>query len=255
MKKLTLLMLLCMIESAECASYLTGFYLKGGLGGTTAEFDITQDVFLNDPDFFGSTLEINQSVNHLARGTNIAGVLGLGYTYQLDSLWVIGGEFTAGFTSANTTFHNNGNTSGGFILNNKVESKLTNDFALVVKPGLVIQQRTQFYALLGARWGNIETKSNSNTEVNFGGSSYRGNGSASASGYILGFTVGLGVERMLNEHWSLGLEYAYTAYGDIPSVTSDYTTSGTIPSHAEVTNDVTGTAAANTVILDAAYRF
>lgn len=228
-------------QSPKAAHYLTGFYFKGGLGGTTAQFDMSQDLLMNAPG--GSAGNINQSVNHQVRGTQIAGLLGAGYAYQIDALWVIGAEFTAGFTSANGSFSNDSNLGDLYAINSDVKSTLSNDFALVVKPGLAIQQRTQFYGLLGARWGNFETTTHSSASI----SGVTVGDSSTTSNYVLGFTVGLGVERLLTNHWGLGLEYAYTSYGNIPSTRMVYA--------SDFTDNASATASSSTLLLDATYRF
>lgn len=251
MKIYPLLIMLAISPSVLASHSMTspapfnGFYVTGGLGGTTGQFDLSQELVMNVSGLGVSS--INQSTHHDARATQFAGILGMGYSYQLDSLWVGSLEFTAGFTGATASFHNDSNLNSVYTLNSKVESTLKNDFALVVKPGLIINRYTQFYALLGTRWGNFETKTSSQAIANTDSSS----GSNSKSAYVIGFTVGIGVERFFTDHWSLGLEYAYTTYGDIPDATNQYA-SGTI---ASVTNEVTGTASSNNLMLDVRYRF
>jgi len=260
MKKISYLLLLLIsqtgwavggYQSPKAMHYLTGFYFKAGIGGTIGQFDTSQTYLFDQTMIFPFTLD--QSVEHQSQGTQVAGVLGFGYSYQIDALWMIGAEFTAGFTSANTSYHNYSNFDGAPILNSTVQSTLNNDFALVVKPGLAIQQRTQFYALLGARWGNFENEVSSHFEDTFFGIS--GDQKSSVSNYVLGFTVGIGVERLLTDHWALGLEYAYTAYGNIPSVSNDYLIELDGEFIDSVTDTLTATAAASTLLLESSYRF
>jgi opacity protein-like surface antigen len=239
-------------QSPKAMHYLTGFYAKLGLGGTIAQFDLSEDLVF-EPYNNGNFI-FDSSVSHHGQGTQVAGNLGVGYTYQIDALWVIGAEFTAGFTSANSSFQNYTKFDNLIYINSHTQATLNNDFALVVKPGLAIQQRTQFYALMGVRWGNFEIEQKANAQ--YVGSIPELGSQASASAFVAGFTVGLGVERLLTEHWGLGLEYAYTTYGNIPSVNNDTSGPSNVPGlNAEIFNSASGNAASNTLLLESSYRF
>jgi opacity protein-like surface antigen len=258
MKKYPFILMLMINQSAlaygeyqtpKAMHYLTGFYFKAGMGGTIAQYDASQD--FTDIITPSIPFSINQPVNHDAQGTQVAGTLGMGYAYQIDALWILGAEFTMGFTGANASFHNSTNANNIYILNSTSDATLYNDFALVLKPGLVIQQKTQFYALLGTRWGNFHTSTSSNVSI-LGETTGE---SVSASNYVLGFTAGIGVERMFTDHWSLALEYAYTSYGDIPNASVNYTAAGGVLGTGEVSDEFSATAASSSLFLETRYRF
>lgn len=244
MKKLFWILCLLLNQSAYAYSTLAGFYVRGGLGGTTGQFEISDEFTATSPQT--PTIHFIKSVNYDARGTNIAGLIGLGYTYKLDQIWVLSGEFTADFTSVNGTKSNKASITAltpQMTLDGKVTTTLTNDFALLVKPGIAIHQKTQFYALIGPRWGNFETKLKESYQI-VGGPA--GSFSTKNSAYQLGLTVGLGVERLMSEFFGVGLEYTYTAYGDIPTTSVELTYAG---------EEVTGSLSANTVLAYFSYRF
>lgn len=239
-------------QSPKAMHYLTGFYAKLGLGGTLAQFDLT-DSLIYEP-YSTSAFAFDSSVARNAQGTQVAGNIGIGYTYQVDALWVMGAEFTAGFTSANTSLQNYSNFAGLEFTNSHTQATLNNDFALVFKPGLAIQQRTQFYALIGVRWGNFDIEQKVQGELV--GAPLEGPLKTSVSNFVPGFTVGLGVERLLTEHWGIGIEYAYTAYGNIPSLNNEIIIPSNLPDlNGQISNSLSGTAAANTLLVETSYRF
>jgi len=241
--------------------HFRGFSVTGGLGGMAAELDAKQvfdgDVQAGDIDpsddtdfFVNNEVEFNNSVE-LFEGS-IAGMVGVEYAWQFDNGLVLGLAATAGFE--NIQFNNtddvnnfvafavysatdpdvtpigagNLNSAGG----NTLKVELENDFAVLFKPGFVLKENTLVYLLVGPRWGNFETSLDSTLVQN---GSVTGTGvtpgswgptgfatSTSNSEYEIGITAGVGVRQALTDHFHIGLEYAYTHYSDIDSLTSSF---------------------------------
>ncbi len=232
-----------------------GFSITGALGGITAQLDATQnfagqsvagDGATVAPTLYGFTAENNETSSdklELAEA-NIAGSIGIEYAYQFHNGFLLGLAATAGFN--NVEFDNTLNTfdhafttddTNHFDNYTNVSStlnvELENDFALLFKAGFVVRHNTLIYALVGPRWGNFESTLNSSYNNN--GSTDVGCGlgpfakcdnawdatltdSSSNSEYQLGVTAGVGIRQALSEHFMLGLEYAYTHYGDLDSL-------------------------------------
>lgn len=211
MKYSALLILLMSTGIAQANTYFSNFYATGGLGGTMARFKINQDLEMNSPGNVFVSLPIHQK----EEGTAAAGLLGLGYSHQFKSKIALAGEITAGLTGAKIAHRNVQTVSEtAFILSSHLDAKLKNDFALLFKPGYVIHHKTQMYGLIGPRWGNFDSTLKSSYSATIGAPA-SGGAEDSASGYKLGFTLGLGLQRMLDEHFSASIEYAYTSYGEI----------------------------------------
>lgn len=251
MKKFAFIPLLVATTSLQAQPlkhHFDGFYLKGGLGGTIAQFESNQNVVLDDE--LSQTI-IEQPVDHDMQGTSIAGLLGVGYSYQFDSLWVFSGEFTIGMTSANGSYDNTQVTSPPNF-SSEVKSKLLNDFAFLFKPGLVVNEKTQFYGLIGSRIGNFETTvSSEGTAPIFGTIT----NSTDKNGYTVGLTVGIGVERLITRHWGVAFEYAYTAYGNIASTTGNVTSEPAQGDYLTLYDKVTTSAQANNLLAEFIFRF
>lgn len=219
MKKLAGLLVCAAALSAQADHSFTGFYLTGALGGTQADFDSTPYLGTAGYDFFLGEYHIY--------GTSPSGLIGLSYLYQFNRGLVLGGQVTAGYTSVKTGNLNEviGSHSSPFdsaLIASDLDTELTNDFAILFKPGVVSNKNTLFYALVGPRWGNFKTSLSTDVLL-VSDTQASATGSDSQSGYQLGLTAGLGIQHMLTDHFQVGLEYAYTNYGEIghPSVDAE----------------------------------
>jgi opacity protein-like surface antigen len=241
MKRIVCILFLILSQHSHAYSTFSGFYLKGGLGGTSGQFELSQELTLTDPQTPG--INFTKTVNHDLIDTNVAGLVGIGYTHKMDQIWVLSGEFTAGFTSLNADIVNTLNATSIITDNGKIVASFTNDFSLLAKPGITIHRKTQFYVLIGPRWGNIETKLKENYAI-LGGTP--GSFKLQNAQYMVGLTVGLGMERLLTEYFGIGLEYAYTAYGNLTALNAE------APYAAE---ELTGSVSTNNLLLYFSYRF
>jgi opacity protein-like surface antigen len=188
------------------------------VGASSARFNVDQ--------YFELTDGVSGGVfpgNYAMAGSSPAGLLGLGYLHQFNHHFLLGVEATAGYmdaqTNQETTLTEAINVGGGNIFNvlvtSHLEARLTNDFALLLKPGYVSGTKTLFYALIGPRWGNFKTSAHENLSEIAPGFSIIGAASGEESGYQLGLTAGAGVQHRVSDRLHLSLEYAYTTYGEI----------------------------------------
>lgn len=217
MKKIACLLLYLGSQMASAApSSFTGTYLTGGIGATSTQFNVTPNVGVDEIDF-----RLDGDFDMYA--TSPYGLIGLSYLYQFKNHFVLGAEVTAGYARTDVeTQPSFMETFPGvfFDLSSDVQGRLTNDFALLFKPGYVSRTNTLFYLLVGPRWGNFETSVHTNVGVDSGGGLYYASGEAKKSGYECGFTAGIGIQQQFMENMHLSLEYAYTDYRaiDAPSV-------------------------------------
>jgi len=248
MKKLPLFILLSTAQlSIAAPSPYCGFYVKGGIGGTIPQFESTQTITTSIPGI----VTYSQPQSHDFSTMAFVGSLGGGYTFQVNKFFLISAEFDASFTNASIS-HSNALTATidgeTLTVSSDIEATLKNDFALLFKPGMVMLGQTQFYALIGPRWGNFETSTD--TSIDFD-STYSGSGSQSESAYEVGLTVGLGVERLIADGFGVGLEYSYTSYGEIPSVHNSFATSGS----GTVSDNLSIESSVNTLMATLFYHF
>lgn len=211
MKKLSFLCFALSTQMAYAAPHFNGFYASAGAGSIWMNSEIKHGLVVGEPSNF---MVETPSTIHIESGGAI-GFVGAGYTHQFQNHMTLGTEVTAGFSNVAVT-HRSESMLGsiGVTLSGKVEVKEHNDFALLFKPGYVIKGHTHFYGLVGPRWGNLDTNL-STIFINELGTTYAKD---TESGYQLGITAGVGLEHMLTQNLSLGLEYAYTSYGSIPSL-------------------------------------
>jgi len=247
--------------------YFTGFAVTGALGGIAMELDAKQnfDGFsvagddASNPHTgsfgFSASDEVTASDNLELFEANIAGLIALEYNYQFDNGLVLGLAATAGFD--NVEFNNTMNVTDApavddvsaddafktfSTVSSTLKAKLENDFAILFKPGFVVREDTLIYALVGPRWGNFETKLstsyNNNGIADINSACFSGceifawnetlSDSSSNSEYEIGITAGVGIRQVLTDHFQLGLEYAYTHYGDLDSLENFASTNGPV---------------------------
>lgn len=245
MKKIIFLLSLLLAQTSFAAApakskpkteeswYYRGLYVAGLVGGTLLDESFTQSFIGVRPTGFVPDLP---SQSDLEAG-NPAGMIACGFSYALDSHLVFGLEATAGLTH-NEVSDWSGYLDGSSRVTGTVSSVLTSDFSVLFKVGYQIYERTHFYGLVGTRWANIEStlKTNVNDQLIF---------SKSFTGYQLGNTGGVGIEHMITEDLSLGLEYLYTNYGDYGPLDNIY----------GPTNSVDFTTNTNTIGARLSYHF
>lgn len=242
-------------QHADSHASFTGAYLGGAIGGTNARFDMrtTAEVPLQG---------FNLNNSHTVSGTAASGLISGGYLYQFKEKFVLGAMATVGYTDIQQTdkvkFHLTAVSGGGQDANSYVKNtaQLTNDFALLLKPGYAVGKSTLFYLLVGPRWGNFKTETESSFTVMAGSDQLIAQGKSSESQYKLGITAGVGVQQMLTRHVQLGLEYLYTSYGRVGSPdSSSEVFFNAAPTGGQFENQTAFDAQTNTVMATVAYQW
>jgi opacity protein-like surface antigen len=249
MKLFPLLSLLLVSQATLAHPGFTGFNAGIGLGGTEAKFSADEQLFANGGVGNGTVfLPSERDV----QGGSFMGSLALGYSHEFKHHFALGVKATANFANAQTSSIREANVPAlPLSIESRLKATLKNDFALLVKPGYVFKKHTQLYALLGPRWGNIESRLA--TDFDFGAPSI-GSSSNHVSHYELGISAGIGMEHLLTHHLSLGMEYTYTSYGSIHSPDNKIATiAGTVGGYISDTFDLE--ASTNTLMLDLTYYF
>lgn len=258
MKKIACLLACLAATNAHAAPAtqlpFTGFYVSGAVGITNAKFDV---VPFTDVEPFDFTFPGDYDMY----GSSPSGLAGLSYLYQFNHRFVLGAEATAGYTRAVAGYRPEFSEviPGSGVdakLSTHLESTLTNDFALLFKLGILCSKDTMFYALVGPRWGNFKTTSESNMLLLIPPDTSAANATDTESGYQLGITAGVGIQQILTEQFHLKLEYAYTDYGkiDSPIARTEIMVNG-VPSGQFFDNTPEIDASTNTVMLGFSYHW
>ncbi|SRR5712691_1839800 len=171
----------------------TGFYI--GIEGGWARFDSRVDAISGGA--FLTTGPLHKS----------GGIIGgtVGYNWQ-NGPWVAGVEGDLSWTDlrvTNNTAPNCAPGNPGTHCTNKLDWLGT----ARVRGGYTVMNNTMIYATGGAAFGRV------GSNLNFGGV-------APPVGAIkteTGWTVGGGVESMINPHWTVKAEYLYVDLGKVPT--------------------------------------
>ena len=129
--------------------------------------------------------------------SGVNGGLRVGYRWQRNN-WVYGPELGYEVGNIEDSFDD----VGGYA----AESKIKNVLALRFKTGYLVTPDTQVYGIIGAARAKID---NYTVEGDGAGGSAAIEESFNRSGYI----VGLGVEKQINDKWSITGEYEYANFG------------------------------------------
>ncbi len=214
---LTPLLLGCLCAAQASNAPFTGLSVTAGVGGIAAQANMSQTGSSAIDGFPASYTNHQDSFQ-----SNIAGMVGVGYSYQFHQGLVLGGVITSGFNYPTLT--NTALASGGLhplptiTLYGTLETQLKNDFALLFKPGYAFG-RTLVYGLVGPRWGQFDTTLSSSTDDSTGVSYQISEDQDQQPRYQVGVAVGAGISHALLEHLIAGVEYQYTAYnGDLGSL-------------------------------------
>jgi outer membrane immunogenic protein len=186
----------------ETYSSWTGLYLGLGVGGlwNNKDINLNPNTDKNQPYHPNGTqiLQILGTPTNIpshASGMEAGGYLG--YNYQFSTLIVLGVEASIMATGLSS---NTGNT---IIANLGSFTSSTPWMGSVVgKAGVVLDPRVMVYGLGGVAFGEVNDSANA-----FGFTP------VSASSLKTGWVAGLGIEYMMSQHFSLGLEYRHTDLG------------------------------------------
>ncbi|RDI44549.1 outer membrane protein [Aquicella lusitana] len=139
--------------------------------------------------------------NPVLNATGWVGGLFLGYGQYLTDLFYLGGEIFANVSDADENYSLT-DTVGTY--NSKFE--VNSSYGLALLPGLRLNDTSLGYIRLGWNWANLKGKEN-----------ITGGASSSKSHTSNGFNLGLGLETLVYENWSVRTEYSHTWYNSFNS--------------------------------------
>ena len=176
-----------------------------------------------------------------SRATGAIGGIRLGYDWRFDSITFgvdVSGDWLDG--SANGIVLSFDETLGGPSDRVASSTKLKSIVAIKPKLGLVLDDQTRIYGMAGIATGRV-SRTITGLPGTTGDVVLDPGVSDSSSKWMTGYTVGLGVERVIAHRFSLTLEFNYIDFGS-----ADFTYGGTtfgIPStmvqSVKVTNSAT----------------
>jgi outer membrane immunogenic protein len=234
---------------APVASW-TGFYLGGGIGFRSANVS-EQTLSADMPNQFRSVLDpvtcgftlcgTTSSFDHTAFRFSPY----LGYNWQFARQWLVGLEGEVGFGSRTSSIDGVPLPGAGQFsefngLGDSFSVKTSWDASARARIGYLATPGFLFYATGGPAWQHVEATStcgpnNSAFHCNAlaGGPALLNPTTITDSATKLGFTIGAGVETMLDGHWMVRGEIRYSDFGSItntdvrtaPAPSQDLTTS------------------------------
>lgn len=175
----------------------TGFYAGGSLGFGSANYDI--GATYDNP---GIPLTASLNLPDLGAQGALFG-LQAGYNYQMSSNWVIGAQIDAmGSNITNDTALSV--VSGPNSITGNYDLTVSSMYTVSGRLGYLTSPNTMVYGLLGVTRGNFSGDYNlAVNAVPLAAGSYDFS--------LNGMAVGIGMETMLNDHLSLGVEYRYNS--------------------------------------------
>lgn len=193
----------------------TGFY--GGLDMGFMQSQV-EDVYNTHIGVSGA-LNLNLKANS-SKVTDTSGLGGVsfGYAMFVDPMFVFALEARAHFEDLDTTVdHEHVEANSNFFARTNTTIEMDHDFALLGKLGMVLDSKCFMYVLGGADWGKMDIHSNTQYMQNIGPQLTAGV-AAEQSSYETGYVLGLGIDYLVMDFLSVGLEYNYTVFGDLEFV-------------------------------------
>ena len=199
---LSLLALACHSLQAAPLAWINehrhGFYLAAGISENFFHFHTN---FTFDPNVVNRTSYYDRGVNYDT--VKMSPDLTVGYG-QYSNDYYLGAELGLNLSEMRRTDTN----SNGY----RAHYTLKNTLAARAKAGYLVQPNTLAYVLVGA------TEVNFNEQLNFtraGAFRRLRLTPAKLHKNLWGAVVGIGIERPLNEHFHVGVEYQHVFYNDI----------------------------------------
>lgn len=183
---------------SEPVSDWAGGYAGGWIGYAFGADDEVGFDYYEDDNLIGRQ---NDITNLDVSGLN--GGLHLGYRWQRGS-WVFGPELTIEGGDINDT-QGGSDVVAGETIEFSLESKVNYIAGLQMKAGYVVNPKTMVYGTAGYVHGDFDYV----LSGSYGGEAGSVNEDYTANGYSLG----AGVERKLNERWSMFAEWQYRNFG------------------------------------------
>lgn len=204
-----------------------GFYANLGLGYLAT--NIQDNIRTNAMVVAGGSVPVNDMVDQKLKTftTGFNGGIGLGYSKPLQQHFVLGIEGRVNFENLDARFNTSYTTLSPtdlppsyHLLPTTASVKLSRDYALLPKLGVLLQPKTLIYGLIGPAWGQFRVASATSFDLsanNGGGGLVTAHGDTSfaLSSCKRGYQAAIGMEQVLTEGLSLALEYVYADYGKL----------------------------------------
>lgn len=246
---------LCCATALGNDGYYSGAYLSVGVGAIDNTFTFNQSATVA---IDGNDNKILLSGSDSGNELSVSGNIDAGYRRDITPMINLGIEFDASFESASIDSTNRLPNEDKINFSNHIQTKLTNGFAILFKPGVTFnQQKTLLYLLVGPQWGKFSSSTStlftdtSETEHPVVGMT----STSQSDEYKSGWTFGLGAEHYLNDDFHIGIEYQYTDYGSVYSsdTTSDVFKSGGIV--GSISSNGSTDAYTNTILIKLTKQF
>jgi outer membrane immunogenic protein len=212
----------------------TGFYLGASVGARSSLVDASVTAATIDPSLNAGSAVIPSAAQCAALGgcipgeplndTAFRGSVYAGWNWQVSPVWVLGVEGDAGWANKTTTLvgldypMSQLPTFGG-AAGNTFAVKTTWDASVRGRAGWLFNPSVLLYVTGGAAWLHVESTSTCTTLA-------AANGSVCIPGLYApsiitdsstktGWTIGGGIEALLNPYWVARAEYRYADFGTI----------------------------------------
>jgi outer membrane immunogenic protein len=173
-----------------------GLYVGGQVGYESMRAHRYQELTVA-----GSTLNISDSAN----ASGWIGGLFVGYGMMLNPTIYLGAELAGNWSGANGT--TSANLTGAAALNDSMHTEVNHNISLSLMPGYKLASNLLSYVRLGWNWASLTEK----VSV-FSADTLNTTGSKTSAS--TGFVLGLGMEALLVDNWSVRGEYNHTWYND-----------------------------------------
>ena len=171
----------------------------------------------------GADIDIFDNINFNGRLGQTSGLVGisLGYAGCFNPCWNWGIEGRANWTGLKTSFDANFVDTDedpavvtSAVFNAHLQTKLNAQYAIIGQLGYLLSPSSQLYVFVGPQWGHFKSNGSANvTLVDAAGAVSSIGVSGSSSKYKTGVLAGVGLEQMIGDCYSIGLEYNYGHYG------------------------------------------
>lgn len=203
----------------------TGFYIGGDAGLALENASGTSnfiDTYAAPPDIYNPQSNSLHDVGFLAGGE-------IGYNWQVDPNWMLGVEGDWDWLRTSYNFCRQTNINSLPCTDNDLGFETigsqTNWLATARARVGVTMGWIMVYGTGGAAWGSVATTESLSCLVEgCGSSSLKLAASSTVTQIKTGWTAGVGVEGMLDAHWSVKAEFLYV---DLGNFSDTFTTVGT----------------------------
>jgi outer membrane immunogenic protein len=182
----------------------TGFYVGVNAGANWQMSSATYGTATASP---GSSLPAGNAVGFIGGGQ-------IGYNWQISPAIVLGVEATIDGLTGKATAQPEFNTGAG--KGNGFESQITWMATVRGRAGWLMNPDTLLYVTAGGAWAHVKDSANPNGLTSFAPTFTNKSVSKTKTGWV----AGGGMEHMLNQNWSLGVEVLYADFGSSTGITS-----------------------------------